>query len=241
MLKLLKKMIKKHTASCAAVIVAAGSSTRMQGTDKILYPLNGEPLIIRTIRTFQRHEKIEQIVIVTREELIGTMKHLCSEFELKKVTHIVSGGSTRTESVMKGLSLVKKAIGYVAVHDGARPFVTEKIITETIEKAVEYHAAAPAVPVKDTIKMAANHIVTHTPQRSSLFAVQTPQIFDVDLLRGALAKAKKDGTAVTDDCSAVEALGMSVYLTEGSDENIKITTPTDLIVAQAIGKERFEG
>ena len=88
--------------------------------------------------------------------------------------------------------------------------------------------------------MATGHIVTHTPERASLFAVQTPQIFDVDLLRGALVKAQKDGTAVTDDCSAVEAIGMSVYLTEGSDENIKITTPTDLIVAQAIGKERFE-
>ncbi len=236
MLKLLKKMIKKHTATCATVIVAAGSSTRMQGTDKILYPLDGEPLIVRTVRAFQHHGKIDQIVIVTREELIDTMKSLCTDHGLDKVTHIVPGGTTRMESVMKGLSLIKKESAYVAVHDGARPFVSEKIITDTIEKAVEYHAAAPAIPVKDTIKMATGHIVTHTPQRSSLFAVQTPQIFDVDLLRAALTKAIKDDTAVTDDCSAVEALGMSVYLTEGSDENIKITTPTDLILAQAIGK-----
>lgn len=236
MLKILKKMIKKHTAACAAVIVAAGASSRMQGTDKILYPLNGAPLIVHTIRAFQSHAKIDQIVIVTREGLIDTIKSVCFEHSFKKVTHIVPGGTTRTESVMKGLSHVRKDIGYVAVHDGARPFVTEKIITDTIEKAVEYHAAAPAIPVKDTIKMVSGHIVTHTPLRSSLFAVQTPQIFDVDLLRAALTKAIKDGTSVTDDCSAVEALGMSVYLTEGSDKNIKITTPTDLMLAQAIGK-----
>ena len=240
MLKLIKKMIKKHTVTCGAVIVAAGSASRMQGTDKVLYPLSGAPVIVHTVGAFQRHGKIKQIVVVTREELIDTMKSLCSDHGLDKVTDIVSGGSTRMESVMKGLLLIQKDISHVAVHDGARPFVSERIITDTFEKAVEYHAAAPAVPVKDTIKMATGNIVTHTPQRSSLFAVQTPQIFDADLLRGALTKAIKDHTPVTDDCSAVEALGMSVYLTEGTDENIKITTPIDLVLAQAIGKERFK-
>lgn len=238
MMKLLKKLIKKKSATCAAVIVAAGTSSRMMGTDKILYPLNGEPLIAHTIRAFQAVPEITQIVVVTRAELLDEMKSLCDQYAFDKVTEIVAGGENRIESVMNGLDRVSKNTQYAAIHDGARPFVSETIIRNTVGKAMEYHAAAPAVPVKDTIKMACGHIVTHTPDRSLLFAVQTPQVFDYDLLRGALSKAVKEKTPVTDDCSAVEAIGMSVYLTEGSDENIKITTPTDLILAKAILESR---
>ena len=238
MLKLLKKIIRKKTGSCAAVIVAAGSSNRMKGTDKILHPIDGEPLIVHTIRIFQQCCRIDEIIIVTRGELIAQIQQLCDEHGFDKVLKVTAGGASRAESVMNGLDQVSKNMQYVAVHDGARPFVTDQIIRLTLEKAIEYHAAAPAVPVKDTIKMAYGNLVTHTPDRACLFAVQTPQIFDFDLLRGALSKVLQDGISVTDDCSVVETLGMSVYLTQGSDENIKITTPTDLILAQAIWDRR---
>lgn len=237
MLKLIKKLIKRKQAKCAAVIVAAGASNRMQGTDKILYPLGGEPLICHTIRAFEDVSLIDQIVIVTRDELVAEIKHLCSVHAFEKVLAVVSGGASRSESVMKGLDHVSTA-AYVAIHDGARPFVTNSVIKDTVEKAFDVHAAAPAVPVKDTIKMAYGGVVTHTPDRATLFAVQTPQVFDYDLLRGALTEALNKNTPITDDCSAVEAIGMSVCLTEGSDENIKITTPTDLILAEAIFERR---
>lgn len=237
MLKIVKKLIKRKKTKCAAVIVAAGTSNRMQGTDKILYLLGGEPLICHTIRAFERLALIDQIVIVTREDLIAEIMTLCERYSFKKVAAIVPGGASRTESVMKGLDHVPTA-NFVAVHDGARPFVTDEIIKNTVEKAFEVYAAAPAVPVKDTIKIAYGGVVTHTPDRATLFAVQTPQVFDYDLLRGALSKALNEKTPVTDDCSAVEAVGMSVCLTAGSDENIKITTPTDLILAEAIFKRR---
>ena len=126
----------------------------------------------------------------------------------------------------------------VAVHDGARPLVTVEIIDAAIQRAREAYAAAPAVPVKDTIKVAANGVVEHTPDRSILFAVQTPQVFDRDLLQTALQAARESGAPITDDCSAVERLGKEVSLTEGSYENLKITTPIDLILAEAIWESR---
>lgn len=238
MLRILKKVFQKKTTSCAAVIVAAGTSSRMKGTDKILFSLGAEPLIAHTIRVFQESAVIKEIIVVTRHELISEIEEICSDCDFNKVIDVVAGGDSRVKSVMNGLDRVSKNIPFVAIHDGARPFVTDEIISTTVSCAMKYHAAAPAVPVKDTIKIAHDHIVTHTPNRSSLFAVQTPQIFDFDLLRGALSKALEDGTPITDDCSAVEAIGMSVYLTEGSDKNIKVTTPTDLILAQAIWEER---
>lgn len=238
MLKKLTKMLKKDFGKCAAVIVAAGSSSRMQGTDKILASLDGEPLIAHTIRAFQESPVIHEIVVVTREELLSQLSRLCQQRGFDKVTMIVPGGETRVHSVMKGLDQVSKDVDLAAIHDGARPFVTQQIIEQTVRKAWSFHAAAPAVPVKDTIKAAENRIVTDTPDRSRLFAIQTPQVFDFDLLRGALQKALDEKLPITDDCSAVEALGMSVYLTDGSDENIKVTTPTDLILAEAIQHSR---
>lgn len=239
MLKLSRLFCRKQTR-CAAVIVAAGRSSRMQGMDKILCDLGAKPLIWHTIQVFQTCSVVKEIVVVTREDLISRIREICEDGGFNKVTAVVAGGNTRTESVMNGLDHVAKDTTIAAIHDGARPFVTHEIIEKTLEKTQRYHAAAPAVAVKDTIKVAQNHIVTQTPERASLFAVQTPQMFDFDLLRGALTNALAKGIAVTDDCSAVEAMGMSVYLTQGSDENIKITTPTDLILAQAIyeGRER---
>lgn len=219
---------------CAAVIVAAGSASRMQGVDKIMTDLDGEPVICRSIRVFQNCDAVQAIVVVTREDLAAPIRTLCRQKGFTKVCKVTTGGATRTASVMKGLDCVPKETTLAAIHDGARPLVPLQVVQNTIETAIRTGAAAPAVPVKDTIKIADRGVIRETPPRDTLFAVQTPQIFDFDLLRGALQKALDTGAAVTDDCSAVEAIGMKIHLTAGSEENIKITTPMDLLLAQAI-------
>lgn len=218
---------------CAAVIVAAGSASRMKGIDKVIAPLNGEPLFLHTVRAFEACEVIREIVIVTRPDLVETIQTACNSAGMTKVTAVVPGGASRQESVELGLDAVSKKGELVAIQDGARPLVTPNLIDRVVRAAKAYGAAAPAIPVKDTIKVARGGIVTSTPDRSTLFAVQTPQVFDYDLLRGALVKAKQDKAAVTDDCSAVERLGMSVKLVEGAEENFKVTTPWDLKMAEA--------
>ena len=236
--QLLQQLKKRKITHCAAVIVAAGQSSRMKGEDKILLQLEGRSVIDRTIEQFQNSEYVNEIVIVTRPDLKGYLQSLCKANKYDKVLSITEGGDTRVRSVMLGLDHVSDKRGLVAVHDGARPLVTVDLIQETIGKAETFHAAAPAIPVKDTIKIAKNCIVTQTPSRSDLYAVQTPQVFDFDLLRGALQNALQKNLPITDDCSAVEAMGMSVYLTSGSEENIKITTPMDIDLAEAILRRR---
>ena len=217
---------------CGAVIVAAGTASRMGGIDKVMAELNGEPMILRTVRTFQTCEAIREIVIVTREDLILPITNLCAGLE--KVKAVVAGGSSRQESVERGLSALSNKVKLVAVQDGARPLITHEVIDRTVRAAHSYGAAAPAIPVKDTIKVVAGGVVKETPDRKTLQAVQTPQVFDLDLLRGALKKAKADGAEVTDDCSAVERLGMSIKIVEGDERNIKVTTPLDLAIAKLL-------
>lgn len=220
---------------CSAVIVAAGSASRMRGIDKIFAELDGEPVIARTMKVFAQNASIREIVVVTREDRIESIGALVKRQGISKVTAIVKGGASRAESVACGLAAVTRKEGLVAIHDGARPLVTDRILEAAIRCARRFHASAPAIPVKDTVKLAdRSRIVTETPDRSSLFAVQTPQVFDFDLIRAALQKAQADGVTLTDDCSAAEHLGVPVHLVEGSDENIKITTPIDLTVAAAI-------
>ena len=220
---------------CGAVIVAAGSASRMGGIDKVMAQLEGEPMILRTVRTFQTCEAIREIVIVTREDLIMPMMSLFKDFE--KVKAVVVGGSSRQESVQLGLNALSDKVKLVAVQDGARPLITHAVIDRTVRAAHTYSAAAPAIPVKDTIKVVNGGVVKETPDRKTLQAVQTPQVFDLDLLRAALKKAKEDGAEVTDDCSAVERLGMSVKIVEGDERNIKVTTPLDLAVAKLLLEE----
>ena len=225
---------KKRT-HCTAVIVAAGSSSRMQGIDKIMTSLDGEPVIIRTIRAFQQSECIDEIVLVVRAEMIEKLQYLCGAYDFTKVQAVVAGGDSRRESVMAGLKAASPRTVLVAVQDGARPLVTDAIIRAVVDRAMSYHAAAPAVPVTDTIKVIDEAgRVAQTPERSSLRAVQTPQVFDRDLLIAAWERARKEHMEYTDDSSAMEGLGIHVYLTEGSQENIKITTPLDLQIAEMI-------
>lgn len=220
---------------CGAVIVAAGSASRMGGIDKVMAALGGEPMIARTVRAFQQCGAIADIVIVTRPDLIRPISALCARMD--KVRMVVAGGQSRQESVALGLNALPKGVELAAVHDGARPLVTDAVIDRTVRAANSYGAAAPAVPVKDTIKVVRGGLVTDTPDRASLQAVQTPQVFDFDLLRGALKKAAEDAAAVTDDCSAVERLGMAVKIVEGDERNLKVTTPMDLKIAEMLLEE----
>lgn len=222
---------------CGAVIVAAGSASRMQGVDKIMAPLHGTPVIVHTVRAFQQAPAIQEIVVVTRPELVSPITALCRQAGLEKLRLVLPGGKTRQESVSLGLAALSGPPELAAIHDGARPLVSPALIQQTVLTASQSGAAAPAIPVKDTIKIAKNGLVQQTPDRSILYAVQTPQVFDFDLLRGALAKAAQDGAALTDDCSAVERLGMPVRLVEGEERNLKITTRLDLALAQSIWEE----
>ena len=161
---------------CGAVIVAAGNASRMGGIDKVMAALKGEPMIVRTARTFQNSNVIKEIVIVTRPDLIDKIKALCAPFD--KVKAVVAGGADRAESVNNGLKALSSKVRLAAVHDGARPLITWQVIDRTVRAANTYGAAAPAIPVKDTIKEVQGFVVKSTPDRASLRAVQTPQVFD---------------------------------------------------------------
>ena len=221
--------------TCGVVVVAAGSASRMGGIDKVMAELKGEPMIVRTVRNFQECDAVSEIVIVTREDLIVPISNLCRSMD--KVKAVVVGGKSRQESVNLGLNALSDKVKLAAVHDGARPLITWQVIDRAIRAANTYGATAPAIPVKDTIKVVEGRVVKNTPDRATLFAVQTPQVFDFDLLRGALKKAEQEGAQVTDDCSAVELMGFKVKIVEGDERNIKVTTPMDLKIAEMLLEE----
>lgn len=228
-----RKRKKQQKPCCSAVVVAAGSSTRM-GMDKLMLPLGDIPVIVHTLRAVQAAPSVGEIVLVTREDLLVPMSQLCQDYAISKVTKVVRGGDSRTQSVRLGTLEVSRDAQVIAIHDGARPFVSVDVIERAVARAMETGAAAPAVPVKDTIKVAHDGLVESTPDRNSLFAVQTPQVFEASLIKAALQKALDDGAELTDDCAAVERLGMRVALTHGDERNLKLTTPEDLTVAQAM-------
>lgn len=209
-----------HGKTVAAVIVAAGASRRM-GFDKLAYPLEGGTVLERSVRAFDAHPMIDEIVLVAGENKAAAEAAAKS---CAKPVRIVSGGAVRAQSVRAGLAAAQSE--YVAVHDAARPFVSPRVIADALEAAYETGAAAPAVPVKDTVKRAKNGLVLETPPRETLFAVQTPQCFRTALYREVLRRGVPDGA--TDDCSAFERAGLPVRLTQGDYANYKITTREDL-------------
>lgn len=221
----------------AAVIVAGGSGTRFGG-DKLMAELGGMPVLARTLLAFEAASLVTEIVLVTREDAMTDMRELCRRYGVTKLRLTVPGGETRLLSAYAGVMAASPEAGIIAVHDGARPLVTDKLISDAVWAAYRHGAAAPAVPVRDTIKRAEDGVVTGTPERKSLFAVQTPQCFEAAVIRAALMDAVKNAPDVTDDCMAVERLGGQIFLTEGSEENIKLTTPLDLALAELILKRR---
>ena len=240
MLSFLKNKKRTKRQVCAAVVAAAGSSERMGGGDKLMETLNGVPVLAHTLRALQSAETIGEIVIAAREEAVVEVSRLCKEYGIDKCSKVVVGGASRAESVLLAATEVSEDAAFLAVQDGARPLVTQELIDRVVKKAKRCNAAAPAVAVKDTIKVVREDgSVAETPPRGTLRAVQTPQVFDAQLLRAALQSALESGAQITDDCSAVERLGKLVYLVEGDEENIKITTPADLL-AQAILNARGE-
>ena len=227
-----------HTA---AIIVAAGSAARMGGIDKVMADLAGMPLIAHSLLAFQQSELIHEIVVVTRPDLVDPVRHLCRLREISKLICVVPGGASRTESVCRGLAQVSQQAKLVAIHDAARPLIDQQTIARALRKAAKTGAAAPALPVKDTIKVVKRDAVVTTPERSKLMAVQTPQCFDKELLQGAFQKAQADQITLTDDCSAMEHLGLPVYLTQGAERNFKVTTPLDLELARLLADGAGEG
>ncbi len=224
---------------CVAIVPAAGSSSRMKDSgNKLLSEICGIPTIARTLLKLNSSEYIDGIIIPTREDMIGEIEAICAKYSITKLISVIKGGNTRVESVFAGVKYAGKEYDLIAVHDAARPFITAEIIDKTIEAAAQYNAAAPAVPLKDTIKKAKDGIVVETVPRDTLFAIQTPQVFDSDILSVALSNALENNLPITDDCSAVEATGVKVFLTSGDYFNIKITTPEDLIFAGAIAKQQ---
>lgn len=235
MIDILKKFGRKEQKKktiCSMIVPAAGNSTRMEGLDKILVELDGMPILAHTLKRLNHSDLIHEIILVTRENLIVDLGKLCKEYQIDKVTKIIVGGAERSESVLAGVNEAREDADIIGIHDGARPFVSETVLETVISEGKRTGAAAPAVAVTDTIKRARDGIVDKTLPRDQLWAVQTPQVFDASLIKTALVEAKN--TAITDDCSAVERLGMKVTLTKGAYENIKITTPLDLALANAI-------
>ena len=242
MLPFLKKYREGRRPRCAALVAAAGSSTRMgDGTNKLLLPLDGIPVLIRTLDALQRAERVDEIIVATREEELVEIAQLCHTYGITKCKKVVRGGESRAHSVMLAALEADKSMELLAVQDGARPLVTPELIDSVIAAAARCGAAAPAVPVKDTIKcVREDGAVAQTLDRSALRAVQTPQVFTADVLKAALQSVLEQGIEVTDDCGAVERLGKVVFLTEGEETNLKITTPADLVLAEAILKDREE-
>jgi 2-C-methyl-D-erythritol 4-phosphate cytidylyltransferase len=183
--KIFKQREKRQPGRCSFVIAAAGVSERMKGQNKLFALVGGVPILARTLIAIEKCEMVSEIIVVTRSEDLLNVSELCRDFSINKVTKIICGGETRLESVLIGISEVSPKAKLIGIHDGARPFITSTVIMKTIKAAAEFGAAAPAVPVSDTVKHARNNIVTSTIDRDQLFAVQTPQIFLPELIKGA--------------------------------------------------------
>ena len=216
-----------------AIIVAAGLGERMGGIDKIFTTLVNKPLLVWVVDTFHRCKLIDQIVIVLNKENLRKGERLVKERRWKKVRNVCEGGDERQQSVAEGLKLLKEC-NWVVIHDGARPMITEIMIKDGLKAAEASGAAVAAVPVTDTIKLADEEgFVLGTPPRKNLWAVQTPQVFRFDIINEAHEKGKD---MVTDDATLVEKLGRKTKLYMGSYDNIKITTPNDLALAEILLK-----
>lgn len=224
---------------CSMIVAAAGASTRMEGQDKMFARLGGAPVLMRTLRAIDRAALVSEIVIAAQEDMLEEVAGLCARSGLRKRVKVVKGGASRTESVLSAALECDPKAELLAIHDGARPLVRPDMIDELIRLGWKTQAVAPAIPVTDTVKVAdSSGLVLSTPDRSTLYAVQTPQVFQADILKAALQSALASGQTLTDDCAAVERLGKKVWLAAGDEGNIKITTPTDLAVAEAVLRQR---
>jgi 2-C-methyl-D-erythritol 4-phosphate cytidylyltransferase len=225
----------------SAIIPAAGMSNRMKSRiNKQFIFIDDKPILAHTIEKFQECKYVDEIVVVAKEdELDYCRKEIVKRYNLNKVTKVVKGGKERQDSALNGLLALDERCNIVLVHDGARPFIKLNNIEDGIKGVIKYDACVIGVPVKDTIKTVdENKDIVDTPKRDLLWAAQTPQCFWYDLIIKAYESAQKEGFVGTDDSVLVERLGYSVKMIMGSYENIKITTPEDLIVAESILKDK---
>ncbi len=233
----------KRGARCSAVVVAAGASTRMgEAGSKPFIELFGKPILAHTLDAIERAERIDSAVLVVRGEDVVKTGDLVKALGFSKVRLVVRGGDSRSESVLCGLAHLSEDETFAAVMDGARPFVAPEWIDRTVEAAFEHGGAILASVVQDTVKRCNEQgDIIQTVDRSSLFRAQTPQVFRTFDLIAALQQAKDRGLSPTDDSMAMEAMGFSVKVISGPSDNIKITTPADLAVAEAILARREGG
>ena len=221
---------------CAALIAAGGTGSRMgDKTNKLMMPLNGRPVLARTLAVFDAMEEITHIVVVLHPGLINAVRDLLPEWEITTPVELVAGGKTRQESVYIGLRALAEDTWIVAIHDGARPLIDPAIVRRTLVAAEKKGAAAAGIPVKDTLKrIGEENIIESTVDRKNLWQVQTPQTFYYHLILDAHREAKAKGWTCTDDASLIERMGGIVTMVEGSALNVKITTPEDMHLAQKL-------
>lgn len=233
---MLERFFKKKEGRpyTSAVLAAAGAASRMEGINKLLVELDGIPVAAYALLALEHCGFIDEIVVASSEENLLPLTEICRQFEISKASKIIRGGASRAESVYKALCECSPQARFALVQDGARPFVTPELIQAVCEKAYAFQCATAATPVKDTVKVVEGGFAVHTPDRASLYAVQTPQATDIDLLKAALVQALEKGETTTDDCAAVERLHIRPAIVPGFYENIKITTPEDLDIAQAL-------
>lgn len=224
----------------SAIIVAAGKGTRMgPNVDKLFLEIAGKPVVVHTWQRFAGASCIDEIVLVVREGMQRTFEELAAQFAIKKNFRLVAGGAERQNSVWNGLEAVSPQTDIVAIQDAARPCTTENLITATIIAAREDGAAVAAQPVIDTIKESADgKTVTRTPDRSKLWAVQTPQTFQLEIIRRALSEVRKRNLHVTDDTAACELIGQPVRLVASAEPNPKVTRPEDLPYIEVLLRPR---
>ena len=237
---LLSKLFKKkdNTPHCAVVIVAAGSSLRMGG-DKLMMELCHVPVLARTLLAFQQSPLVDEIIVVTRMEKIMDVADICKKYGVTKAKKVIRGGTSRMESALAGVSELSCGTKLIAIHDGARPLVTQDVINRVVYDASVHMSSIPVIPSTDTLKAVDDDgNVTGTVDRSRTVRVQTPQVFDADLIKGALTVAAAKALPITDDCSAIELMGVKVKAVEGDPNNIKLTTPNDVMLAEAILRDR---
>ena len=236
----LKELFKKteQRNTCSAVIVAAGNAQRM-GADKVMLELGCMPVLARTLLAFQNCDKIDEIIVVTRMEKVEEVASLCKKYGVTKAGKVIRGGKTRMESALAGVSEVRSNAKLIAIHDGARPFVTDEVIRRTVDAAAAYMSAVPVIRSTDTLKtIDEDGLIIGSVDREHTVRVQTPQVFNADLIKGALTKAVSDGLTLTDDCSAIEIMGIKTPTVDGDEDNIKLTTPRDIQLGELILKTR---
>lgn len=228
--------MKEHPF-CSVIVPAAGAAVRMGGIDKLFEPLDEIPVLARTLLQVNACALVDEIVIPARSGDIGRIAAMMTSYGIDKISRIIPGGASRGESVRIALGECSREVELIAVHDGARPLASTQLIERCIRMGARTRACVAALPVKDTIKQARDGIVAATPPRDTLYAAQTPQVFDAALLKAAYEKAAQEGISYTDDSAAVEALGKHVFLCEGEPSNLKITEPYDLAVAARLLEE----